>query len=134
MKFAFIIGLYQWYLHNKTDKILLFTIQIIGGFAAFADIMIGVFSEDFPKQHVFWSMTFFISMVLVLALGGLFVYRHPDLNKYIGLYGFVVAGLNLTLVISMNIPIIEWIAVFTMHPFSLMLSINMYKANNLKTI
>ncbi len=124
--FVFIFGLYQWYLDNKMDRVLLIIIQIIGGFAAFADIMIGIFSEDFPSEHGFWSTTFFITMVLVLSLGGLFVYRHPDLNKYIGLYGFVVAAFNLILVLSVNTFIIEWIAVFTMHPFLLMISINMY--------
>jgi hypothetical membrane protein len=42
--------------------------QVVGFISAFALIMIGVFSEDYMTQHVFWSDVFFAFNLIVLIL------------------------------------------------------------------
>lgn len=125
--FPFFAGLYKWYTHEKWRKISLIATQIVGFFAAFSLVMIGVFSEDVMEQHVFWSSVFFVLNLVVLILVGLSLFTHPSYIKPIAYYEFVVAGINLVFVLVYNTTLFEWFTVFTALGYVGLLVYNMFK-------
>ena len=127
MLFPFFIGLYNWYREDLWHKVLVIVTQFIGCFSGFALIMIGVFSEDFPAPHVFWSNVFFEVNLIVLILASVTLYFHPDFFKWIALYGVIVAIINLLFVFFIGTPILEWFTVFTALGYVALIVFNMYK-------
>ena len=125
--FPFYLGLYKWYIDNIRYKFLMITTQIVGCCSGFALIMIGVFSEDFLLEHVFWSEVFFKLNLLVLILASISLFFHPDAIKIILIYGFLVAVINLLFVYFIGTPIIEWFTVFTALGYAGLIVYNMYK-------
>ncbi|MFX1572283.1 MAG: DUF998 domain-containing protein [Promethearchaeota archaeon] len=125
--FPFFIGLYKWYREDLWYKVLLIVTQFIGSFSGFALIMIGVFSEDFPSPHIYWSNVFFEVNLIVLVLASLTLYFHPKFMKWIALYGIMVAIINLLFVFFINTPILEWFTVFTALGYVALSVFNMYK-------
>jgi hypothetical membrane protein len=111
--FPFFIGLFKWYRKEIWHKILIIATQIIGCYSGFALIMIGVFSEDFLAEHIYWSNVFFFLNLMVLILASIFLSLNPKFIKVIGLYGIIVAIINLLFVFVIGTPILEWFTVFT---------------------
>lgn len=126
MLFPFFIGLSRWYKDEIWHKAFTIIIQVVGSFSGFALIMIGVYSEDFPSPHVFWSEVFFDVNLIVLILASVTLYFHPDFIKWIGLYGIVVAIINLLFVFFLGTPILEWFTVFTALGYVGLIVYNMY--------
>ncbi|TFG26107.1 MAG: DUF998 domain-containing protein [Promethearchaeota archaeon] len=124
--FPFYIGLYKWYTEKIWHKILVTLTQIVGVASGFALIMIGIFSEDFPQPHIFWSEVFFELNLLVLILAGISLLFHPDFIKIIAIYGFVVAVINLTFIFLVETPLLEWFTVFTALGYAGLIIYNMY--------
>jgi len=125
--FPFFLGMYKWYRDELWHKIIGIVVQVIGLYAGFALIMIGVFSEDFMEQHIFWSRVFFEVILLVLIFASIFLLFHKDFIKPIAIYGFVVAILDLIFVFVIGTPILEWFVVFTALGFVGLIIYNMYK-------
>jgi len=123
----FFIGLYQWYTDEKSRKVSLMVSQIVGCLAAFALIMIGVFSENSGSLHNLWSSVFFLLNFLVLVLVGVSLFTHPKYIKAIAYYGFIVAAINLALLFVPNTPLLEWFTVFTALGYVGLMSYNMSK-------
>jgi hypothetical membrane protein len=111
--FPFFIGLYKWYTTEKWLEAALMISQTIGCAAAFALIMIGVFSEDAGSLHSLWSNIFFLLNLVVLLLTGAFLLTHPRCIKAIPAYGFLVAIINLAFIFASKTPLLEWFTVFT---------------------
>ena len=125
--FPFFIGMYKWYITEKWRKTALLLTQAIGCAAAFALIMIGVFSEDAGSLHSLWSDIFFLLNLIVLVLMGASLFTHPRHIKAIAGYGFVVAVINLTFLFVSNTPLLEWFTVFTALGYVGLLSYNTAK-------
>ncbi|MHA1490212.1 MAG: DUF998 domain-containing protein [Promethearchaeota archaeon] len=111
--FPFFIGLYKWYRDEPWHKILVIAAQIVGCFSGVALFLLGVFSEDFPTEHMYWSNVYFEANLVVLILSGIALILHSDFIKLICVYGFVVAFINLLFVFILITPLIEWFTVFT---------------------
>jgi hypothetical membrane protein len=111
--FPFFIGFYKWYTDEKWRKTSLLISQAVGCLAAFALIMIGVFSENSGSLHTLWSQVFFLLNFLVLILFGVSLFTHPQYIRAIAYYGFIVAAINLALIFVPNTPLLEWFTVFT---------------------
>lgn len=124
--FPFFIGLYKWYREEIWHKILVIATQIVGCCAAFSLIMIGVFSEDFIEPHIFWSEVFFRLNLLVLIIAAIALFFHSDFIKLIGIYGIIVAIINLLFVYVIGTPLLEWFTVFTALGFVGLIVYNMY--------
>ena len=131
----FYIGIYKWYTKTTWRNILLIVTQFIGLASAVSLIMIGVFYENSPAEftipggaHEFWSMVFFVLNLLVLIFANVSLLTHPKFIKLIAVYGFIVAIINLALVVLPSSSIIEWFTVFTALGFAGLLVINMMKA------
>lgn len=111
--FPFLAGFYKWYTDEKWRKSLMMITQALGFIAAFALIMIGVFSEDYGAIHHLWSQVFFIFNLMVLILANFSLMTHRKFIRPVGYYGLAVAVVNLLFVALSNTPILEWFTVFT---------------------
>lgn len=125
--FPFYIGLYKWYDGKKWRRILLTAGQILGLCSAFSLMMIGVFSADSGKPHLFWSAAFFtINFVVVLVVVSSLV-THPKFMKPIGVYAYLVTVASLVFDFTVGGPLVEWFTVFTALGFAGLLVINMLR-------
>jgi len=125
--FPFFIGLYKWYTDENWRRYFLIATQVIGSLAAFSLIMIGVFSEDYGRVHVFWSSVFFVLNLIVLVSIGASLFTHPSYIRPIAYYGFIVAAINLAFVLFFDKPILEWFTVFTALGYVGLLAYNMLR-------
>lgn len=125
--FPFFIGLYKWHTNEKWRKMSLFISQAVGCLAAFALVMIGVFSEDSGSLHSLWSEVFFLLNLAVLVLVGASLFTHPRYVRAIAYYGFTVAAINLAFVFVSDMPLLEWFTVFTSLGYVGLITYNMAK-------
>jgi hypothetical membrane protein len=125
--FPFFIGLYKWHTDERWRKMSLSISQAVGCLAAFALIMIGVFSEDSGSLHILWSDVFFLLNLVVLILVGASLFTHSRYIKAIAYYGFTVAAINLAFVFVSNTPLLEWFTVFTSLGYVGLITYNMAK-------
>jgi hypothetical membrane protein len=123
--FLFFIGLYKWYADEKRFRTPLLVAQAVGCMTAFSLIMIGVFSEDSGWPHHLWSQVFFILNLAILIQIGSILFTHPRYIRAIAYYGYVVAAINLMLLLLPNMPLLEWFTVFTALGYVSLLSYNM---------
>lgn len=123
--FPFFIGFYKWYTKETWRKISITITQAVGCAAAFALTMIGVFSEDSGWPHSLWSEVFFLLNLTVLVLAGASLYTHPRYIRGVGVYGFIVAAINLFFLFGSDTPILEWFTVFTALGYVGLLAYNM---------
>jgi hypothetical membrane protein len=124
--FPFFAGFYYWYTDEKWRKSLIMITQAVGFIAAFALMMIGVFSEDAGAIHHLWSLAFFVFNLLVLILANVSLMTHRKFIRPIGYYGFVVAVINLLFVGLAYTSILEWFTVFTALGYVAFLSYNVF--------
>lgn len=125
--FPFFAGFYYWYTDEKWRKTLIMITQAVGFIAAFALMMIGVFSEDAGAMHHLWSLAFFIFNLLVLILANVSLMTHRRFIKPIGYYGLIVAVINLLFVGLAYTSILEWFTVFTALGYVAFLSYNTFR-------
>ena len=127
--FPFFAGLYYWYTDEKWRKPLIMITQAVGFIAAFALMMIGVFSEDAGAIHHLWSLAFFVFNLLVLILANVSLMTHRKFIRPIGYYGFIVAVINLLFVGLAYTSILEWFTVFTALGYVAFLSYNVFRTS-----
>jgi hypothetical protein len=117
----FYVGLYKW-LTNKGKKILLNTAMIAGVTNSIAIIMARIFSEtrETYALHELWSLLIFISFLPILFSINVTLIEYPKFSKTIAYYGIVVAIIDLIFLILLiisgieaNIPLFEWLSVFS---------------------
>jgi len=119
----FYMGLYQWYT-KKTGNKLLLAARAVGLINALAIMMSGIFSESVNYSlHVFWSYLIFITFVPILILVNKALLTYPEHNKVISYYGFIVAVIQISLIVLVTSkfmgfetglgPLMEWLAVFS---------------------
>jgi hypothetical membrane protein len=125
--FPFFVGFHKWYTNERWRKVAVEVSQVVGCLAAFALIMIGVFSEDSGSVHVLWSNVFFVLNLVVLVLVGTSLFTHPLYVRAIAVFGFVVAVINLLFVLFLDMPLLEWFTVFTALAYVGLISYNMAK-------
>ncbi len=120
---AFYIGLGEW---EAGPSLLLGRILGVGSGVALA--MIGVFSEDFPPQHRFWSFLFFAVNFFAILLTTLSLMRQKGFGNVTMFVGF---GLSMVTLISFiflgGAPAVEWFTVFSSMVFALLLGYDLYK-------
>lgn len=109
--FPFFLTLRNWYIDDKSNKFLLIIVQILGCLLGFTIIMIGIFSENFFVIHMLLAGTYFTFIIGIFFLLGVALYNHPDFNKKISVFGFIIAIIDVFLIIS-TFPLLEWIVVY----------------------
>jgi len=125
--FPFFAGARKWYTSERRRKTLTMLTQVFGFIAAFALMMIGVFSEDYGELHGLWSDVFFVFNFIVLIFANVSLMTHSKFKRPIGYYGIVVAVINLLFVASSSTPLLEWLTVFTALGYVALLSYNTFR-------
>jgi hypothetical membrane protein len=123
--FPFYMGLYKWYDARIWRRAMLATGQVLGLCSAFSLMMIGVFSADSGKPHLFWSAAFFTLNFVVILVVITSLITHPRFMKLIGFYGYLVTFASLIFDFTIGGPLVEWFTVFTALGFAGLLVINM---------
>ncbi|MFX1450744.1 MAG: DUF998 domain-containing protein [Promethearchaeota archaeon] len=130
----FFIGLHLWYSEVKWRTILIIISQFLGFSASFSVIMVGIFPEHLITAHLFWSYLFFILLLIFTLLISISLFTHPDFNRIISLFGFVIVGLYTlffylvinNLFIGLNY-ILEWLMVIFVFTLFGLIIFNMFK-------
>ncbi|MFW9897831.1 MAG: DUF998 domain-containing protein [Candidatus Thorarchaeota archaeon] len=107
--FPFFLGLYEWYIGGRRNKILTMLTQVAGFYTALAMIMVGLFPEDTTEIHIFWSMSLFTISVLTFIFPSIALYKYK-FTRNIAIFGFMATTINLILWMLI-IPIMEWITI-----------------------
>jgi hypothetical protein len=107
--FPFFLGLYEWYIGGRRNKILTMLTQLAGFYTALAMIMVGLFPEDTMEIHIFWSMSLFTISVLTFILPSIALYKYK-FTRNIAIFGLIATTINLILWMLI-IPIMEWITI-----------------------
>ncbi|MFX0189001.1 MAG: DUF998 domain-containing protein [Candidatus Hodarchaeota archaeon] len=107
--FPFFLGLYEWYIGGRRNKILTMLTQVAGFYTALAMIMVGLFPEDTMEIHIFWSMSLFTISVLTFIFPSIALYKYK-FTRNIAIFGFIATTINLILWMLI-IPIMEWITI-----------------------
>ncbi|MGC9517214.1 MAG: DUF998 domain-containing protein [Methanomicrobiales archaeon] len=109
---------------------LLIISQIVGIYASFSLIMVGVFSEDYGFIHWIWSASFFTSLMITLILININILKDPQFTNKIAYYGFFVVIINLCFIIIYLLkiwdltPLFEWITVILSLGWLLLIAYN----------
>jgi len=130
--FPFFAGMYYWYTDGRWRKLMIMITQAVGFGAAFALMMIGVFSENAGPIHHSWSVTFFVLNLIVLILANASLITHRKFIRPVGYYGLIVAVINLLFVGLSYTPALEWFTVFTALGYVAFLSYNTFTASRSK--
>lgn len=107
--FPFFIGLYEWYIGGRRNKILTMLTQVAGFYTALAMIMVGLYPNEYLEIHTFWSMSLFTITVLTFFFPSIALYKYK-FTRNIARFGFIATIINLILWFCI-IPIMEWITI-----------------------
>lgn len=122
--FPFFVGFRKWHTPEKWRRFMIAATQAVGFMSALSLIMIGLFSEDYLPQHLFWSDLFFAFNLIVLILANASLLTRLNFIKGIGYYGLGVAVVNLLFVVLSSTPLLEWFTVFTALGYVALLAYN----------
>ena len=122
---AFYFGLGDW--ESNTNP-LLGVGRILGVASGIALAMIGLYSEDFPSQHRFWSYAFFsINFFAILFVNASLIGKE-EYSKPTAFFGL---GLTVSTVLSFLIwggsPAVEWFTVFASMTFALLIGYDTHR-------
>jgi len=120
---AFYVGVGEW-----DGNPLLGLGRILGVASGISLAMIGVFSEDFPPQHRFWSYAFLTINFFAILLTNVALMGKKGYGKATVVVGF---GLSAVTIVSFLIwggaPAVEWTTVFTSIAFALLVGNDTYR-------
>lgn len=91
----FFIGLYQWKMEKLWTKILLILGIVLGIFAAFSLIMVGVFPETHIKPHVMAASGVFGSLFLIIIILSIALFNHSKFPHWIAYFGIIAVVIDL---------------------------------------
>ena len=92
-------------------------VQIIGVFSGISLIFVGIFPENAPELHFYWSIIFFIGILLDFSLAAITLKGAPNVPQFIVYYAILAAVIDLLLVILL-LPIFEWMTAITTNIFT----------------
>jgi len=97
-------------------------IQILGVIAGTATIMVGIFTENAEIYHQFWTGVFFLTFFLIL-LYTYNAFRNSSKILQISYYIFTSIIIYLLLIVSLT-PVLEWLAIFVIFGFMIVILYN----------
>ncbi|MCX6648484.1 MAG: DUF998 domain-containing protein [Candidatus Bathyarchaeota archaeon] len=120
---AFYIGLGDW-----EAGPLLGLGRMLGLASGVALALIGVFSEDFPPQHRFWSYAFFTINFFAMLLTNVSLMGKEGYGKPTMLVGFGISAVTLlSFILWGGAPAVEWFTVFASITFALLAGYDTYR-------
>jgi hypothetical membrane protein len=120
---AFYVGMDDW-----NGGALLGIGRIFGVSSGVALAMIGVFSEDFPPQHRFWSYFFFVINFFAILLTNVSLMHKESYGKSTTITGFSLSAVTLVSFLFWGgAPSVEWFTVIASIAFSLLVGYDTYR-------
>ena len=102
--------------------------RIFGVSSGVALAMIGVFSEDFPPQHRFWSYFFFTINFFAILLTNVSLMRKEGYGRSTMVAGYALSAVTLAAFLFWGgAPAVEWFTVFASIAFALLVGYDTYK-------
>ncbi len=101
--------------------------QVAGYLAGFCLMMLGIISADFWSIHIVWAAINVFALAFFMIFVSTVLVSDPRYWRSVGVVGFAVAAINIVFGISVNIPIMEWVAIFGAVLFMGLLAVNMLK-------
>ncbi len=117
---GFYWGFYTFY-KGTAHETLLKIILICGMINSLAIILSGVFSETVNYEiHFLFSFSIFLSFFPILLLTNGLLFSHPQFSRWIGIFGFVLAGVDFVFLLTVlegggifsQASLLEWLSVF----------------------
>ena len=119
----FYIGLNDWYPEDKLKYFIVIG-QLLGIFSGIALILIGIYPEDFSKDHRFWSYTFFEINFLSMLFINTTLLANKNYSRRVAIIAYAFLAVTLvSYLIYGGAPIIEWLTVSESLIFSGLLSL-----------
>ena len=124
---AFYLGMRDWETDDRRMLLLGFA-RVLGIASGIALALIGLYSEDYPSLHRFWSYTFFALNFFTIILINASLFSRRYYGRPTMIVGF---GLSLTTIMSFlawgGTPSVEWFTVFASMTFALLLGYDTYR-------
>jgi hypothetical membrane protein len=124
---AFYVGLGEW----ETDdgrRLVLGAARILGVASGIALALIGMYPEDFPALHRFWSYAFFTINFFAILLTNVSLAGREGYGKPTMWVGFGLTGVTLlSFIFWGGAPAVEWFTVFASIAFALLLGYDAFR-------
>ncbi|MBN1682382.1 DUF998 domain-containing protein [Candidatus Bathyarchaeota archaeon] len=128
----FYIGLIELFT-DVNWRYLLILGQLVGLFSGIALILIGIYPEDFPAQHAFWSSIFFQFNFLAMLAVNTSLFFMRKISKRIIFYSYLCQLITLASFLLLNgSPIVEWFTVFSSIGYAILISLDIWWQNEEK--
>lgn len=131
---AFYIGMSDWEADDRR-MLLLGAARVLGIASGVALALIGIYSEDYPSLHRFWSFAFFTLNFFSIILINASLVGRRDYGSPTMIVGF---GLSVVTMVSFlawgGAPSVEWFTVFASMTFAVLLGYDSYRKNQEKTM
>jgi hypothetical membrane protein len=122
---AFYIGLGDWDVGRRP---LLGLGRVLGMASGISLALIGVYSEDFPPQHRFWSYIFFSINFFAILLTNASLVGRVGYGRSTIFIGFGLSALTLlSFILWGGSPAVEWFTVFASMAFALIVGYDTYR-------
>jgi len=108
----FVWGLRVWHTEDRVRTLVIKAAQALGLAACVFLVCIGIFSEDFPPYHGIFSVAFFLTFGVFILVFVPSVFTHPRFMKFVGIFGIVSLGIDISFGAVYGEPIMEWTTVF----------------------
>lgn len=128
----FYYGLNKWYTDEPNKKKSIRIVQILGILDSISLILIAIFPTDTQHPpHEFWSIMDFLFIILATFALNFTLWNHPNFDKRIAYYGFVLCGIclsyGLLAIVYSEIWFIEHLSFITALFYVLLIGIKMLK-------
>jgi hypothetical membrane protein len=125
----FYIGLIDWY-NAKASRYLVMLGQLVGLASGAALTLIGIYPEDYPAQHRFWSSTFFELNFVAMLIVNTSLLLSGNFSRRVAIYGYIIQLITLaSFLIAGGSPIVEWFTVFSSIGYALLMSLETWWHN-----
>jgi hypothetical membrane protein len=124
---AFYLGMNDWGADDRR-MLLLGSARVLGVASGIALALIGLYSEDYPSLHKFWSYAFFALNFFSIILINASLFGRRDYGRPTIIVGF---GLSIVTMVSFlawgGAPLVEWFTVFASMTFAVLLGYDSYR-------
>jgi len=124
---AFYLGMSDWEADDRR-MLLLGAARVLGIASGIALALIGLYPEDYPSLHRFWSLAFFTLNFFSIILINASLVGRRDYGRPTMIVGF---GLSIVTMFSFltwgGAPSVEWFTVFASMTFAVLLGYDSYR-------
>lgn len=139
----FIINFHRWNPTRRYQKILVYSVIVLGIYACISLIGVGLFPETNIKMHIIAASGVFGTLFLMIILLSIALKEHPQFMRKVLYWGVIAILTDLIFVILLRLPQyhdaladfnptiplpgLEWASVYTSLIWIALLSFNMYQ-------